>query len=82
MSVRQDYKYLGVVRANPAEYVQKYGSSLKVAGELPQFVLDIKNPDGVELAANHRYSNVHELEGDVDALKLVDLVSLRLIYFN
>ena len=42
MSVRQDYKYLGVVRANPAEYVQKYGSSLKVAGELPQFVLDIK----------------------------------------
>ena len=59
--------------------MQKYGSSLKVAGELPQFVLDIKNPEGVELAANHRYSSVHELEGDVDALKLIDLVSLILI---
>ena len=54
--------------------MQKYGASLKVAEELPQFVLDIKNPEGVELAANHRYSKIHELEGDVDALKLIDLV--------
>ena len=73
VSVRQDYKYLGIVRANPAEYVQKYGSSLKIADELPHFVLDIKTPDGIILAANHNYNTLHELEGDIDALKLVDL---------
>ncbi len=64
---------MGIVRANPAEYVQKYGSSLKTTEELPQFVLDIKNPDGLTLAATHRYNPLHELEGDVEALKLVDL---------
>ena len=71
--VRKDYKYLGIVRANPAEYVQKYGPTLKQTEELPQFVLDIKNPDGLSLAATHRYNPIHELEGDVEALKLVDL---------
>lgn len=53
--------------------VQRYGSSLKTASELPQFVLDIKSPDGIVLAADYRYRTVHELEGDVDALKLIDL---------
>lgn len=71
--IKKDFKYLGVVRANPVEYVQKYGSSLKKPKDLPQFVLDIKHPEGIELAANHRYSQIHELEGDIEALKLVDL---------
>ena len=53
--------------------MQRYGSSLKTASELPQFVLDIKSPDGIVLAADYRYRTVHELEGDVDALKLIDL---------
>ncbi len=71
--VKKDFKYLGVVRANPVEYVQKYGNTLKKPKDLPQFVLDIKHPEGIELAANHRYSQIHELEGDIDALRLVDL---------
>jgi len=73
VAVRKEYKYLGVVRANPVEYVQRYGSSLKVSRDLPQFILDIKTPEGLVLAANYAYNTLHELEGDVEALKLVDL---------
>lgn len=36
-------------------------------------VTDIKCPDGIALAADHKYKQVHELEGDIEALKLVDL---------
>jgi hypothetical protein len=71
--IKKDYKYLGVVRANPVDYVQRYGHSLVVSNELPQFVQDIATPDGLELAANYKYSDLYELEGDVEALSLVDL---------
>ena len=77
VAVRKEFKYLGVIRANPCEYVQRYGCALKNSCQLPQYVLDIANPEGLVLAANHQYNPVHELEGDVDALKLVDLVSLK-----
>ena len=73
VSVKKDVKHLGIIRANPSEYVQKYGNSLKQPNELPRFVLDIKPQCGVELAANKRFNPVHELEGDVCALKLVNL---------
>ncbi len=65
--------FLRVIRANPAEYVQRYGSVLKQARELPSFVTDIKTPDGLVLAANYQYNNLYELEGDLQALRLVDL---------
>lgn len=72
--VKTTKKYLGVVRANPAEYVKKYGDTLKKPSELPKLVLDIPTPAGISLAADHKPNAVPELEGDVDALKLVDLV--------
>ena len=71
--VKKDYKYLGVIRANPVEYVQRFGSTLKLAEEMPELVQNIRNPEGIVLASNYRYNTLHELEGDVDALKLVDL---------
>ena len=55
--------------------MQRYGATLKLPSELPQYVLDIKSPEGIVLAANYRYKTMPELEGDVDALKLVDLDS-------
>ena len=61
-----------MIRANPAEYVKRYGSTLKKAQELPSFVLEIKPPAGVVLAADHHY-NAYELEGDVQALRFIDL---------
>jgi len=73
VNIRKEIKYLGIIRANPAEYVSRYGVTLKQASELPEFVTDIKTPDGLVLAANYRYNTLHELEGDVQALRLIDL---------
>ena len=64
---------MGVIRANPSEYVSRYGSSLRVARDLPDFVREIPAPNGVTLAADYKYSEQPELEGDVQALSLVDL---------
>lgn len=73
VNIRKEIKYLGVIRANPAEYVSRYGATLRQSGDLPSFVTDIKTPDGLVLAANYRYNSLYELEGDVQALRLVDL---------
>ena len=73
VQVKKEFKDLGVIRANPAEYVARYGSTLKQARELPSFVLEIKPPAGVILAADYQYNSVYELEGDVQALRLIDL---------
>lgn len=74
VNIRQEIKYLGVIKANPAEYVQRYGSSLKIHTDLPQFVLDIATPSEVGvLAANYRYKSVLELEGNLEGFQYVNL---------
>ena len=74
VNVRKEVKYLGVIRANPAEYVQRYGASLKVHTALPQFVLDIATPQDVGvLAADYRYRSVLELEGQLEGFQYVNL---------
>jgi len=73
VNIRKEIKYLGVIRANPVEYVQRYGATLKVSRDLPQFVQDIKTPEGIILAANQQASSVYELEGDLQAFRFVDL---------
>jgi hypothetical protein len=73
VQIKKEYKYLGVITADPAEYVAQYGPTLKHAADLPEFVLNIKVPEGLTLAADVSNVNVPELEGDVHALKLVDL---------
>lgn len=74
VKIKKEFKDLGTVRANPIEYVQRFGSTLKKSDELPQFVKDIRPPDNLVLAANElNKSNVFELEGDIFALNLIDL---------
>ncbi len=75
VNIRQEVKYLGVIRANPAEYVQRYGSELKVHSAFPKFVQDIATPSEVgQLAWNFRSSGVvHELEGDLQGFSLINL---------
>lgn len=74
VNIRKEIKYLGVINANPIEYVEKYGSSLKVHTSLPQFVLDIATPSEVGvLAADYNSKQVLELEGELEAFKLVNL---------
>ena len=48
--------------------------NLKAASnELPSFVREIRPPAGVVLAAEYQAPSLFELEGDVDALRLIDL---------
>ncbi len=71
--VRKEIKHLGVVCANPCDYVKRYGPCLKQPCDLPQFVKDIPPQCGIELAANKKQNPVHELCGDVCALTMVNL---------
>lgn len=75
VTIRKQFKYLGVVRANPAEYINQYGDSIIDSVSLPDFVKDIPVPNGLVLASDVKRSKkfLHELCGDVDALKYVDL---------
>jgi hypothetical protein len=74
---------LGIVRANPIEYVERYGSSLKRSMELPTFVKDIRPPAGIQLASESNNSDcVYELEGDIYALNLVDLEREGLVEYK
>jgi hypothetical protein len=41
--------------------------------QLPQFVRDIRPPEGMLLAADHQPSTVPELYGDIEALKFINL---------
>ncbi len=74
VNIRQEVKYLGVVRANPADYVQRYGSELRVHTSLPQFVLDIATPSEVgPLAAGYSYKSTYELEGNLEGFQFINL---------
>jgi Ca2+-binding EF-hand superfamily protein len=72
VEVKKEYKYLGIIRANPVDYVQRYGDSLIYSNDLPNFIKEIKTPDGLTLAADSE-NHIYELEGDVEALSLIDL---------
>jgi hypothetical protein len=69
--VHQEFKDLGVVRADPQEYLEKYGSSLKRLEEMPDFVRDFKTPS--DLLPKTPLTTPPELEGDLYALTLIDL---------
>ena len=71
--IRKEVKYLGVVRADPDIYVQKYGASLLKANHMPEFVNQIRPPSGLTLAVDKPANAGHVLEGDLHALSLVDL---------
>jgi hypothetical protein len=71
--VKKEFKDLGIVRANPTEYIERYGNTLKRSVELPNFVKEIKPPSGLVLAADSSSSFNYELEGDLHALNLIDL---------
>lgn len=73
LSAKKELNYLGIVDVNPDEYTLKYGAELRAASDLPKYILDIKTPDNLRLAADVPEPDVHELEGDIEALKLIDL---------
>ncbi len=74
--VKQEVKYLGEVRADPNDYIRRFGPTLKDSREISRVIRDIVAPKEVE-GRLARYlsqsSRVCELEGDLEALGLVDL---------
>ena len=75
IQIKRQVRFLGIIQADPEEYRQKYGTELKESGQLPKFVKDIETPTEIgKLAADvEAGSYFSELEGDLDALKLVNL---------
>ncbi len=71
--VKKKYKFLGETRADPAAYVKKYGRKLVKSSALPELVTELPTEEGYTLAAQFTNDDLYELEGDVQALKLVDL---------
>lgn len=71
--IKQETKYLGIVRANPNEYVSKYGKDLTSTNKLPDFVKNIETPKNIKLAADVKPNQVHELVGDLEGLKYINL---------
>jgi hypothetical protein len=67
------FKDMGIIKTDPIEYVKKYKNSLLTFEKLPDFVKNIEPPKGVKLAAQCTYPDVPLLEGDIDALKQIDL---------
>lgn len=79
VNVKKEIKYLGVLKANPNEYVERYGSALKNYKNLPDFVTEIPTPSDVgTLAAEHQAKQLIELEGELEAFQYVDLDSAGL----
>lgn len=74
-------KHMGVVQANPAQYVQEYGRTLTASSALPKFVQDIPSNVGV-LAKDAEVNQIFELEGDLEAFKYVDLEKEGLLEYR
>jgi hypothetical protein len=72
VNIVREVKDLGVIRANPTEYISRFGNFLKAPNDLPDFVKEIKPPSGLVLAA-HAPMPKFELEGDLHALSMIDL---------
>jgi len=82
VELRKEFKNLGVINADPQEYIKRYGGSLLSADQLPEIAHQYSKQAGVQLAAGHQAADHPLLEGDVHALKWVDLDSLGLGFYK
>ena len=57
-----------------ADFSKTHDPNVLIASDkLPQWILDIPTPAGIVLAADKPTENRYELEGDINALNLIDL---------
>jgi hypothetical protein len=75
VDLQKEVKNLGIQEADPRDYVSRYGSSLVRTEQLPEVAISYSNQAASHLRTeSHR---VHQedliLEGDIQALKLIDL---------
>jgi hypothetical protein len=71
-NISTQFRDLGTVVADPADYVRRFGDSLLPPSQLPAFVHKIPPPKGERYAADSP-TLPPRLYGDLDALKLVNL---------
>jgi len=72
-SIRTSYRNLGVERADPHTYAQKYNSTLMYPNQMPEIADEVKIIHGIPLAADLSSKYYMELEGDIHALAMIDL---------
>lgn len=82
VEVVQRFKSMGVFCTDPKEYVRRYGSVAKPIDKLPKIAAEIKAPEGLVLASESRIEALPKIEGDLEALKLVDLDKVGLGEFR
>lgn len=62
---------MGIRKANPQEYIAKYEGTLTKTEELPDFIREITPPS--KLSFDLDKNELYDLEGDLFALRLIDL---------
>lgn len=72
VTYKTSINWLGVEIVDPNEYAAKHGNTLIKTENLPQFVKDLDVESGFQQHVNE-ILNDFELEGDVHALKYLDL---------
>lgn len=70
VEIIQKVKNEGIFNTDPREYTRRYRSQIKT--HLPKFTDEIPRPRGITLASE-KQDILPELEGDIEALRLVDL---------
>jgi len=67
VQIKTIYKDLGVIRADPNDYVSRYGVSLLSYLQFPEYVraFNLRAPSGFQFAHDFTYASLLELEGDV-----------------
>jgi hypothetical protein len=82
VEIRKEFKNLGIIHADPQEYVAKYGQSLIRSDQLPEVAVHYGEQPGLDLASRTQPSNIPILQGDLHALRLIDLDSVGLGFYR
>jgi hypothetical protein len=73
VALHRDFKFLGVLSANPDEYRAKYGASLVEESQLPALAVNHFKPPAGEVLGAHYRPKLPKLVGDLQALSLINL---------
>lgn len=72
VDIKREFKYLGVISADPKDYASRFQDKLISRSNIAHFVDEIKLPDEKLLNQNQE-DDCEELMGDVEALAMIDL---------
>lgn len=70
--INRKFKNLGIIKADPDDYLRKYESEVKEKKDLPDFVRSLEPPEELEVSNESVNDQSLELIGDFEALSLVE----------